>query len=474
MSEVNRRAQARVGTWLLDKWKLDALVGVGGMAAVYAAQHRNGNRVAIKLLHLELSLDADARDRFLREGYVANKVGHTGAVAVLDDAEAEDGSIFLVMELLEGLSLSELCDQNPGSVLELSQAVRITDQLLDVLAAAHRAGIVHRDLKPENVFITTDGRVKLLDFGIAKLRDGESVFKTRTGDSMGTPAFMPPEQAAGRWSEVGPHSDLWALGATLFTLLTGQIVHDGDTAQLIMVNAITKPAPSVLSLRADLPAQLAAVIDRSLAFKPTARFSSAQEMRAALQQAYPLAEGVSTQLAAAAQRPKIGRNEFSLATLVAREGEATIAEPAEVATTVPKSRVETQIGSQRNLLWPLLAAGALACGITAIAFTAFNREASSPAVLQSETGAVATHANKPPTVMAQTSSDHGGSVNGGASAAPASSAAASSAAVEVSSASTGASPSATPTPTAASAKVRPAASPQPKASGSSIYERRKD
>jgi serine/threonine-protein kinase len=206
MLELNRRAQARVGTWLRDKWKLDQLVGVGGMAAVYSATHRNGNRVAIKLLHLELSLDADARDRFRREGYVANKVGHVGAVAVLDDAEAEDGSIFLVMELLEGLSLADLSEQTVDCRLELRQTLSISDQLLDVLTAAHRAGIVHRDIKPENVFITHEGRVKLLDFGIAKLREGESSFKTRTGNAMGTPAFMAPEQAAGRWSEVGPHS----------------------------------------------------------------------------------------------------------------------------------------------------------------------------------------------------------------------------------------------------------------------------
>lgn len=99
------RAQARVGRVLRDKWRLDALLGLGGMAAVYAATHRNGKRGAIKLLHTELSVDTDVRARFLREGYVANKVGHPGAVAVLDDDTADDGSVFLVMELLEGESV---------------------------------------------------------------------------------------------------------------------------------------------------------------------------------------------------------------------------------------------------------------------------------------------------------------------------------------------------------------------------------
>ncbi len=386
-----RRAEARVGTWLQGKWKLDQLVGVGGMAAVYAATHRNGKRVAIKLLHLELSLDVDARDRFLREGYVANKVGHVGAVAVLDDAAAEDGSIFLVMELLEGLSLADLSEQRADCVLDLPQTLNVADQLLDVLAAAHRAGIVHRDIKPENIFVTQEGRVKLLDFGIAKLREGESAFKTRTGNSMGTPAFMAPEQAAGRWSEVGAHSDLWAVGATMYTLLTGAIVHDGDTAQMVMVNAITKPAPSIALRRPDLPPALVAVIDKALAFHPTARFSNAHEMQQALRSAAPVAAGVSSQLAVAARQPKLQQSNQAAAS---REDPAAT---DEAAITIPKSPEEA--GARRKLLWPLLAA-ALGSGIAAVAFTALSPDPSGTPVAESETASTASLQTSPTVSLA--------------------------------------------------------------------------
>ncbi len=155
--ELARRAEARVGRWLRQKWHLDRLIGIGGMAAVYSATHRNGKRGAVKLLHLELSLEKDARERFLREGYVANKVGHPGAVVVLDDDVAEDGSVYLVMELLEGASLIDLLEQQKDWILPTHAALSVVEQLLAVLASAHDAGIVHRDIKPENVFVTNDG-----------------------------------------------------------------------------------------------------------------------------------------------------------------------------------------------------------------------------------------------------------------------------------------------------------------------------
>src|SRR5580704_7491550 len=165
------RAHARVGTTLHNKWRLERLLGVGGMAAVYAATHRNGARGAIKMLHLQVSLDAEARRRFLREGYLANAVGHPGAVSVLDDDVAEDGSAYLVMELLEGESLETRAERRGGR-LPPAEVLVYADRLLDVLAAAHHKGIVHRDIKPDNVFVTQDGTLKLLDFGIARLRDG--------------------------------------------------------------------------------------------------------------------------------------------------------------------------------------------------------------------------------------------------------------------------------------------------------------
>src|SRR5262249_14176759 len=138
---------------------------------VYFAVHRNGTRAAIKMLHPDLSADRAILERFLREGYLANKVEHPGAVHVLDEDVAEDGSAFLVMELLEGKSLDKIVEERP---LPIGEALRVTRLALEVLAAAHERGIVHRDIKPENVFITSTGDVKILDFGIARLREHQT------------------------------------------------------------------------------------------------------------------------------------------------------------------------------------------------------------------------------------------------------------------------------------------------------------
>lgn len=155
---------------LCGKWTLRRLVGVGGMAAVYEAEHRNGKRVAVKVLHAELSIAGEVLSRFLREGYAANRVGHPGAVSVLDDGVAEDGAAFLVMDLLEGETLEVRRTRSRGG-LPVAEVLRIADAVLDILAAAHTRGIVHRDVKPENIFVTSAGEVRLLDFGIARVHD---------------------------------------------------------------------------------------------------------------------------------------------------------------------------------------------------------------------------------------------------------------------------------------------------------------
>src|SRR6188768_4434624 len=172
-AEVITEAEKRVGQTVGGKWRLDRVIGVGGMAAVYEATHRNRLRVALKLLHPILSLDEGTRHRFLREGYVANTIRHEGAVQVLDDDLTEDGIAFLVMELLEGETVEDRMDRK-GGVLDIAEALHITEDLLDVLCAAHDQGVIHRDVKPDNLFLTEDGRLKVLDFGIARLHQGDS------------------------------------------------------------------------------------------------------------------------------------------------------------------------------------------------------------------------------------------------------------------------------------------------------------
>jgi serine/threonine-protein kinase len=212
-------AASRVGGSLRGKWTLDRLLGVGGTAAVYAATHRNGKLAAVKILHPSLAVDATVRARFLREGYAANKVGHPGAVSVLDDDTTEDGAVFLVMELLLGETIEARAARSGGR-LEPAEVLSIADQLLSVLVAAHEQGVIHRDVKPENVFLTLDGSIKVLDFGIARLGEGTSnSVSTYTDSLMGTPAYMAPEQAAALWHEVDGRTDLWAVGAVMFKLL---------------------------------------------------------------------------------------------------------------------------------------------------------------------------------------------------------------------------------------------------------------
>jgi serine/threonine protein kinase len=284
--DINDRARALVGRVLKGKWRLERVVGVGGMATVYAAVHRNQSRVAIKMLHPEIALDSEVTSRFLREGYMANAVGHPGTVAVLDDDVTEDSVPFLVMELLQGETLEARWSRK-GEKLPISEVLPVIDQLLEVLASAHEKGVVHRDLKPENLFLTVDGRLKVLDFGIARLREvsSSSGSTTRVGSLLGTPAFMAPEQARGRWDEVDGATDLWAVGATLFTLLTGRLVHEAETLQEQLVLAATTKAPSISRRFPELAPALVEVIDRALAFDKHARWPNAREMRAGLRAA---------------------------------------------------------------------------------------------------------------------------------------------------------------------------------------------
>ncbi len=182
---------SRVGLVLKHKWRLDELVGWGGVAAVYSATHRNQSRVAIKILHDELALSPSIRERFLREGYAANAVGHRSAVQILDDDVTDDGLVFLVMELLTGETLADRLD-HVGGRIAWPEALRITTDILSVLDAAHEKGIIHRDLKPENVYLTEAGETKILDFGLARiLTDNGEHTGTRVGLTMGTRGSCP-------------------------------------------------------------------------------------------------------------------------------------------------------------------------------------------------------------------------------------------------------------------------------------------
>jgi tRNA A-37 threonylcarbamoyl transferase component Bud32 len=276
-SQVEEQSRARLGT-TVGLWYVQKIIGVGAMATVYAAAHGNDKtRAALKILHPVRATSEKICTRFMREGRIANAVGHTGAVSVLDQGRTEDGCPFLVMELLEGETVADIASRL--GTLPLTQALGVADQVLDILDAAHRRGIVHRDVKPSNIIITRNRTLKLLDFGIASLRDAVEPNKTAEGTLVGTPTYMPPEQALGRAEDIGPHTDVWAVGAVIFRLLSGHTVHQGKTPAEILVAAATRPARSLAEVMPQAPVELVMLVDKSLAYDAKDRFPSAKEFR---------------------------------------------------------------------------------------------------------------------------------------------------------------------------------------------------
>jgi serine/threonine protein kinase len=334
--DLEARVRARVGTTLRDKYVLRGVLGIGGMAAVYSATHRNGREVAVKLLHPEISVNAEARARFAREGLVANTVRHPGVVAVIDDDVTDDGSAFLVMELLEGAALEELWERH-GHRLPVPAVMAAGIALLDVLAAAHAAGVVHRDIKPANVFLTNGWQVKVLDFGISRMGSAQSATLTQTGMALGSPAFMAPEQALGRTLEVDARTDLWAVAATLFTLASGSYVHQGQTGQEMLIHAATTPVRSLAVELPEMPGLITAVIDRGLAFRREDRWGSAAEMAVALSEATRASFG---------EEPSVG----AFATVLEFVPPATLATPMPSMrfSSAPPPNVATQLTSSAS------------------------------------------------------------------------------------------------------------------------------
>jgi serine/threonine-protein kinase len=274
------RQAPRIGTVIAGKYRLDRILGSGAMASVFAATHvRNANCVALKILHPALTDDADIRARFLREGYAANRVGHPGTVRALDEGITEDGVVFFVMDLLEGEPLDSVWERR-GYRLPPLEVAQLMCQLLDVLAAAHSKGIVHRDVKPENLFLEPDGRLRVLDFGVARVLDG-TLTETRAGSVIGTLPYMAPEQMLGRSHAVDARSDLWSVGATAFTLVSGRFVHDAETPEEMMVFTGSRQVRSLADAASDVAPEFIDVVDRALRFDKGERWASATSMQAA-------------------------------------------------------------------------------------------------------------------------------------------------------------------------------------------------
>ena len=267
----------------LGKYRLVEKLGQGGMAQVYKAYQPDLDRyVAIKILHPHLTGDEDFAERFRREARAVAALEHPHIVRVYD-FDADEGVAFLVMEHLEGVSLkSHLHDLDCREErMDLEEVVRIVGALADALDHAHRQGVIHRDLKPSNVLITASGRPVLTDFGIARMVDATVV--TESGGTLGTPAYMSPEQGRGEPGDA--RSDIYALGILLYQLCTGRVPFDADTPYAIILKHITAPLPPPRSICPELPESVERVILKALAKDPDDRFQSAGEMGRALRAA---------------------------------------------------------------------------------------------------------------------------------------------------------------------------------------------
>ena len=283
MSRMNSvsEAQARVGRVVAGKYTLERLLGEGGMGAVYVAEHAFTKRaVAVKLMHAAFTKSRVAAERFIREAQAPSKIGHPGLAQVLDGGYDSDGTLYLVLELLSGGTLAEAMR---GGDLEVEDLAEIGIELLDALEAAHGAGFIHRDIKPENIFLADDGKggtqVKLLDFGIASLAQTDQHL-TMTGAILGTPLYMSPEQAKGQ--SVDASSDLWAVGAVLYSAFAGRPPFSGDTYNALIVSIATSEHVPLQQLRPGLPQPLLHVIERALRKDRGRRWRSATHMREAL------------------------------------------------------------------------------------------------------------------------------------------------------------------------------------------------
>ncbi|MBM4363421.1 MAG: serine/threonine protein kinase, partial [Deltaproteobacteria bacterium] len=275
----NVRNVRRLGSVVCGRYRLESILGTGGMATVFGATTPSGEPVAVKLLHPEMNALPDVRERFAREGEAVARLDHPGVVRVIESGVDGDGTAFLAMERLDGEPLGNIIRR--AGTLGVPQLLDVLDQVLDVLAAVHAKGIVHRDLKPDNLFLTRGGRIKILDFGVARVVDQvPGGIQTGLHTALGTIPYMSPEQALGKRDQIDGRSDLFSLGAMTFRILAGRTVHvaESDIDLLVLMGA--RPAPPLRTVAPRAPVHLAAVVDLALAFSRDARYPDANTMRA--------------------------------------------------------------------------------------------------------------------------------------------------------------------------------------------------
>ena len=322
--------QGWTGKTLAGRYRIDDLVGHGGMSSVYKATDANLKRVvAVKVIHPHLTGDAEFLRRFETEAEAVAQLRHSNIIQVFDFSH-EEGAYYMVMEFVAGESLQERLKRlsDSGRRLSIDEVVKIAAAVCDGAEYAHKRGMIHRDIKPANIMLSVQGDAILADFGLAKIAG--TTQHTAAGAVMGTALYMSPEQIRGE--QVDARTDLYALGVTLFEMLGGRPPYTADSAMTVLMMHLNDPLPDVRELNPDVPDALVAVVEKALAKDPNGRYATAADMAAALR-----AAASEPAPAVAAAPPPID------ATVVARPEDAAGAAPPPPpeATAVHRPEPET-------------------------------------------------------------------------------------------------------------------------------------
>ncbi len=252
-------------------------IGEGGMGVVYKAEDTKLKRnVALKFLPPEFTRDPEAKKRFLHEAQAASSLQHRNICTIHEIDETSEGQVFISMDFYKGESLSEKISRRP---LPLNETIDIASQIARGLNSAHKVGIVHRDIKPANILITEQNEVKIIDFGLAKLTDRSKV--TRSGTTLGTVAYMSPEQLQGK--KVDQRSDIWSLGVLMYQMITGILPFKGEYEQALSYAILNKEPEPITALRTGVPQELEWIVMKILAKDPGHRYQHADELPVDLQ-----------------------------------------------------------------------------------------------------------------------------------------------------------------------------------------------
>jgi eukaryotic-like serine/threonine-protein kinase len=280
-------AEHLIGTILDRKYKLVRQLGDGGMAYVFAAERMHIGDVAAIKLHHDLAKDPIKKRRFQLEAFTTAAVKHPNVVSIFDYDETEEAHPYLVLELLNGPTLSKQIQR--GQILPVRRAIEIISPVCAALNLAHQKGILHRDLKPSNIVLhhLEDGTevVKLIDFGIVKmLNESDENPLTQQGFVVGTPEYLSPERYSGR--NIDARSDIYSLGVLMYRMLTGRVPFSGRSATEILQKHVKQPVPPISLLNESVPEEVEQVVLRALAKRPEERFSTSTEFASALNEAH--------------------------------------------------------------------------------------------------------------------------------------------------------------------------------------------